>query len=237
MLGLYTVGYNLAMYVAGIITFSLSYAIVPVYVEVYNTKGKQATEEFLQKSMHYLLIGIIPVCLGFYSVSKNLFIVLASTKYADAAVFSPLILVATIMLGMNSVLNAGLYINKKSVQILAVMLSAVFINIILNIFLLPTWGVMGATLSTLLAVVFATLLTIILSYKYIFIRVNIKRILFHICLSMFMCMVLSKVKISSPIISLFGQLITGVLIIVTGVLFFEKEISSRVKVYIRGIIK
>lgn len=234
MLGLYTVGYNLAMYVAGIITFSLSYAIVPVYVEIYNTKGKQGTEEFLERSMYFLLVGIIPICFGYYSVSKNLFIVLASTKYAEASLFSPIILVATIMLGINSVLNAGLYINKKSTHILAVMLSAVIINIILNVILLPGWGVMGATIATLLACVFSTILTIYLSYKYIVIRVH-KKILYHICISIFMCLVLSQIKMQTPAISLVSQLMIGILIILTGVLIREKEISFHIFTLIKKI--
>lgn len=99
VLGLYSVGYNLAMYIGNIIMFSLSYAIVPIYVEIYEKDGKEKTEDFLKKSMHYLIIAVIPMCLGYFAISKDLFITLASEKYSTAANFSPIILIGSFFLG------------------------------------------------------------------------------------------------------------------------------------------
>mgnify|MGYP001559011423 FL=1 len=131
-LGLYSAGYNLASYISDIIMFSLSYAVIPIYVGIYEKEGKEKTEEFLKRCLHYLLIAIIPVFFGYLAISNDLLITLASKKYAAAAVFSPIILLGSLFFGMNNIFNAGLYLKKKSMTILIIMLSAVIINIFLK---------------------------------------------------------------------------------------------------------
>ena len=59
--------------------------------------------------------------------------------------------------------------------LLAIMLSAVVINIILNIILLPQYGVMGAAIATLLACIATTIATILLSYRYIVVGLTLRQ--------------------------------------------------------------
>ena len=68
--------------------------MVPISVQIYGDEGKEKTEMFLNKCLRYLLIAIIPMWFGYVAISKELFIILASAKYATAAIFSPLILLA-----------------------------------------------------------------------------------------------------------------------------------------------
>ena len=72
VLGLYSVGYNLASYLSNIIMFSLSYTVVPIYVDIYEKDGKEKTEEFLQRCLHYLIIAVIPVFFGYLAISNDL---------------------------------------------------------------------------------------------------------------------------------------------------------------------
>ena len=46
-LGLYTAGYNLAMYVTQVIIYPINYAMVPIYMNIYVNKGEQQTKQFL----------------------------------------------------------------------------------------------------------------------------------------------------------------------------------------------
>lgn len=231
MLGLYSVGYNLATYLSNIITFSLSYAIIPIYVELYENEGKKKTEDFLEKCIHYLLIAAIPVCVGYFVISEDLFTTLATQKYTAAATFSPLILLGSLLLGINSILNAGLYLKKKSMTILYIMLVALIINIIMNLILLPKYGVIGAAVATLVACGAATALTVSLSFKYIAVRVNVKTVSYYLMLSGLMFLVVKQIAIPTSWMNLIAKMIIGVIIIVPGVLFREKEIL----IWIKGI--
>lgn len=229
VLGLYSVGYNLASYLSNIIMFSLSYTVVPIYVDIYEKDGKEKTEEFLQRCLHYLIIAVIPVFFGYLAISNDLFITLASVKYASAAAFSPIILLGALFLGINYIFNAGLYLKKKSMTLLAIMLSAVVINIILNIILLPQYGVMGAAIATLLACIATTIATILLSYRYIVVRADIKAALYYLILSCIMYFAVKQIETGVVWVNLASKIIAGVLIIAPGVLFREDEIRNKLK--------
>lgn len=227
-LGIYSVGYNLAMYIANAITIAVSYSIVPLYVSLYQKEGREKTEKFLSVSMNYLAILIIPVCFGYFIVSKELFILLASKKYAIAADFSYLILIGNILIGLNSMLNAGLYLRKKSGTILAIMLVSVTINIVLNLILIPMYGVFGASVATLFACVVSTILTICLSFKYIRIRFDHKKICFYLLLSTGMLFIIKVTSFHTLWIAVICKVLLGIGIVSIGVIIFEKDIRSQI---------
>lgn len=230
-LGLYSVGYNLAMYIAQITTFSISYAIVPLYVKVFNTRGRKETETFLKDCLYYLLVAIIPMCFGYAALSRDLFAMVASVKYISAASFSPIILVATFIFGMNNILNAGLYLQRKSNVIFAIVFSGVVSNVLLNLLLLPKYHVIGASWATLISCLETTILTLVLSFRYIHIGVN-RRILYHVVLSSIMYLSIVQVHPNGLVLSLSLKVLLGFLITISGVLLLEKEITARVKSYI-----
>ncbi len=233
-LGLYSVGYNLAMYISDLITFSLSYSIIPLYVGIYSREGKAKTEEFLTKTLHYLLIGLIPLCIGYYAISDDLFVTLASQKYSGAATFSPMILIGSLLLGLNAILNAGLYLKKKSIAIFCIMLAALIINIVLNRILIPRFGAQGAAIATLIACMSSTVLTVILSYRHIVITVEMKAVLYYLCLSALMMFIIRQIQTPIVWFNLAGKIVVGVLIIAAGVLLKEEEILNKVKFFINS---
>lgn len=229
LLGLYSVGYNLAMYLGNIILFSLSYSIVPIYVEIYERQGKEKTILFLEKSMKYLLIIIIAICFGYSAVTKDLFITFASEKYMDAAKFSPIILIGTLFLAINSIFNAGLYLKKKTMKIFIISAIAVIINVIFNILLLPKYGAMGAAIATLIACLTSSTLTIILSFRYIKIKIDLKNIIYYLGLSGIMIIVVKQIEFNITWLNLLIKSIIGIMIIIGGILYKEKIIFNEIK--------
>ena len=229
LLGLYSVGYTLASYIGNIIMFSLSYAIIPIYVEIYERDGKEETEEFLKKSMHYLIIAIIPIVLGYFAVSKELFITLASEKYSSAATFSPIILIGSFLLAMNSILNAGLYLQKKTMIMLLIMLIATALNISLNLILLPRIGIMGAAVAALITCLSATLLTACISFRYINVKIEISHVLYYLMLSLLMYYVVSQINTSRIWMNLILKIIAGIFIVGIGIICKENQALRRIK--------
>jgi O-antigen/teichoic acid export membrane protein len=229
VLGLYSVGYTLASYIGNMIMFSLAYAIIPIYVEIYEKDGKEKTEEFLKKIMHYLIIAIIPMVLGYFAVAKELFITLASEKYSSAATFSPIILIGSFLLAMNSVLNAGLYLQKKTMTMLLIMLIATVLNISLNLILLPRIGIMGAAVAALITCLSATILTACISFKYINVKIEISHVLYYLMLSLLMYYVLTQIETSKMWINLVLKIIAGVFIVGIGVICKENQVLRKIK--------
>jgi O-antigen/teichoic acid export membrane protein len=229
VLGLYSVGYNVAMYIANIIMFSTYSAIVPIYVDIYGGEGREKTEAFLQKCLNYLLMASIPIWFGYLAVAKDLFTTLASEKYASAATFSPVILLGTLIYALNSIFNAGLYLARRTMTMLTTSLFAVAVNVLMNILLLPAYGVMGAAISTLVPCAMVTLLNGYLSHKYISVKIHFGMIFYHTILSFCMFLIVIQINMSRVWLTLLTKVLVGCLIISAGVLFRERDILERLK--------
>ena len=222
-LGLYSVGYNVPSYINELLMFSLSYAIVPIFTNLYVTEGRERTEEFLSSALRYYLVGVIPLCVGYYAVSTDMIVTLASTKYADAASFSPIVLVARVILGVNSIIGAGLYLEKKTLQTLAIMLTVVAINVVANLLMLPHYQVAGAAYALLVACVASCALTAVLSFRYIRVRVDLRSVAFYAAVSALMYFAVAPIETGSAWVNLLCKTAVGTLIVTAAVLAKEPE--------------
>lgn len=228
-LGIYTVGYNMAMYLADLIVFSLGNTVVPLYVAMYNQEGKAKTEEFLSECFHYLAIFIIPICFGFYVCSKEAFIFIASQAYANASEFSYLILIGNMLLGINFIFQAGLFIEKRSWVILIIMICGVASNIVFNIALLPSYGITGAAIATLLSCILTSVITVLVSFKYLCIRFRMLRLTGHFILSSLMMVFVNKIDVGFVAGNLFAKMGIGMVLVTGGVLVLERNIIKNIK--------
>ena len=235
MLGLYNVGYNVPLYVNDLVMFSLSYAVIPIYTELYTREGKEATEKFLTRSLNYYLMVVIPLCAGYVAVASDALVILASNKYAEAAAFSPIILAGLVCLGMNSILYAGLYLQKKSGHILAVMLAAVAANIAVNVALLPKYGATGAAIATLTACALSSVLMGILGRKHLRVSISLKTVLYYSIVSALMYLLLRVIDLGNPIFNLGVKVPLGMLVIGVAVLAREAELRTQVILVIQKL--
>jgi len=226
VLGVYNVGYNVPSYINDLVMFSLSYAIVPIYTELYAREGKQATEAFLSRSLNYYLMAVIPLCFGYAAVSRDALITLASAKYVEAADFSPIILVGLVFLGMNYILYAGLYLEKKTGQILAIMLSAVAINIGANILLLPKHGATGAAMATLIACVVSSLFTGILGRQYLRTTIALPTIVYYLAASAAMYFIVVEIETGRPWLNLITKIPAGMVVMAVVMIARERDIRA-----------
>jgi len=226
-LGVYSVGHNMAFYLSAIIMMPLSSAIVPLYVTTYKNEGREKTEAFLSKTAHYMLILIIPACFGYHAVSRDLLIAVASQKYASAADFSTIILIGSCCFGMHSLFSAGLFLQKKTGQMSAILFIGFVANILMNLFLLPKYGVIGAAYASLAGYIIVVTLMAIFATRYIAIKINGGHILYYCISSLAMFLAVSQIETGSHFINLMTKMIAGVVIIVPVVLYKEKEVLDR----------
>lgn len=225
-LGSYTVGYTIPSYINDLVMFPLSYAIIPLYTELYSKGGVSDTRTFLNRALNYYLIGVIPLCAGYAAVCEDTIVVLASSKYAVSATFSPIILVGLMLLGVNSILNAGLYLTKRSMHILAIMLCAAAVSVTINIYLLPKLGTSGAAFATLGAGITSALLTVVVAFRYIPLRIQASTVIYYLVLSGAMYIALRFVTFDPAWLRLLAKLALGGVIIGIGVVSREAEVRE-----------
>jgi O-antigen/teichoic acid export membrane protein len=225
-LGVYAVGYTLPGYINDLVMFSISYAIVPIYVDVFGREGAAATSAFLNRALRYYLMAAVVLVCGYSAVATDIIVVLASEKYRAAGEFSPLILAGLVFLGATTLLNAGLYLLKRTVQLLLVMLASVVVNIVTNLLLLPQLGVAGGAWATLAAGVTAALLTAVLSFRHLPLQVDWRVAILYTLLLGLPLLALHWFDTGHPLLNLVLKLPTGAAWVGAVVLWREPELRS-----------
>lgn len=152
-LGLYAAAYNLCEYVQLVFISSVGQAIMPIYMQMRDQKGAAATSAFIDKSLRsYVLFGV-PVVAGVAAVGPELLPALASSKYAAAGAVIPWVIAGMVVDGTNAMVGAGLFIERRTRRIMAIIMSCAALNIGLNLVLVPRVGIVGSALATLVSYV------------------------------------------------------------------------------------
>jgi O-antigen/teichoic acid export membrane protein len=99
----------------------------------------------------------------------------------------------------------------------------------LNFILLKRLELMGASISILVSCIFMAILTLIISNRYITVRVEMGTILYHIGVSFIMFLVLTQINTGVLWMNLILKIATGVVLVGLGILFKENEIRENVK--------
>jgi O-antigen/teichoic acid export membrane protein len=229
----YSVGYTLPSYINDLVMFSLSYAVVPIYVELYGKDGAAATSQFLGRALRYYVIGMIVLCAGYAATATDLIVVLASEKYLDSAAFSAWILVGLALLGATTILNAGLYLQKKTVQMLVIMAAGLAANVATNWALLPVIGVQGGAYATLAAGGVMVGLTVALSFRHLRIALDWRSVSIYAALLGGPLLLLGLIETGSHWINLVVKVALGATLTAALVLWREPEVRA-LAVRLRG---
>lgn len=231
-LGLYSAGSNLSNSIAAVLTTPLSFAVAPIYMQIWTNKGKEETQKFLSSTLKYSCLIALPIIFGTIAVSRNLISFLASEKYINAHSVIPYLITGSILFGLVNILNAGLLINKKSYIVMLITTSAGLLNIILNMILIKMKGIEGAAIATFISYVFLILLNVILSFRYLSFKINYNDIFRYLIYSIIMYLVVISTNLNKLFLSLFLKIFIGILIYIGLILIFEKEIKNKIFYYI-----
>jgi O-antigen/teichoic acid export membrane protein len=152
-------------------------------------KEKDAPKIFA-KLFDYYLAMLLFITLALSLFSTELVGLLATKNLAEGAHVLPLLLLSFVFYGIYYYGSIGIQIYKKTYFVAIVMWSAVVVNVLLNIFLIPRYNMLGTSLARLSSYAFlGTALTAIAS-KYYYVPYHYKILLETIGLSV-LCYFLS----------------------------------------------
>jgi len=146
--GIYTIGYSLAMQVNILMQATLYEAFMPVANRVYAGEGDAGVRALKRKVMLPIAYAAIAVAAMILAIGNDAMLVLSgATKAASGPVF--------VIVGMTFALyplidigGYGLLLRKRSMLVLGTTVAAALANILLNMLLIPRHGVMGAVIAT-----------------------------------------------------------------------------------------
>jgi len=173
--GLYSLGYKLAGFLNIFLIQSFSLSFLPLAYRIY---GKKGDKTYYSKMLTYFLFVLFWMGLLLAVFSKEVIILIALNQdYWQAYTVVPLIVFAYIISGAKHVVSMGLYLKKKSGIMALNTILAALLNIILNLFLIPNFKMMGAAVATIISYGFLFIITLSRSQRYYLIPFELKRIL------------------------------------------------------------
>lgn len=222
-LGKYSAAYNLCEYVSAIIVASLASAILPMYLRIWSEKGREKTEDFIAASLRLYVFAAFPIAAGMAAVAGDFIAIMASQVYRDGAVIVPWVIIAMMVDGAIIMLAAGLYIEKRSRVLMLTLGGTAFINIALNVILVPTIGIKGAAIATLVSYLFYAWIAWRFSSRYLQIRIPWRQCLRYSAFSLAMYWLVISVQVEGVWMSLIAKVLAGAVFYLLLVAAFDPD--------------
>jgi len=142
--GVYSLGYSAGM-VMMLIVASIHKAWAPFFFE--KADQNQNSKLFGKITSYYVAIILFIGLIGSL-FSRELIILITTPAYYGAAAVVPLVILGYVLYGFYTMSTTPLFYKKKTSLILVYVLVAAIVNIILNLWWIPTLGMMGAAYAT-----------------------------------------------------------------------------------------
>lgn len=222
-LAYYSAAYSLATYAEETLMVPINLAMMPIYVQLWERSGFEATREFLSRSLRLYLVAVGGLALCAFLGSHDLICTLASKRYAAASSLFPVLICGLLVYAIHIFLNASLILYKRTVTLTVITIASAVLNLGLNLYLLPRIGLMGAAVATLLSYVFLVVVLAIVSMPIMPLRISWQGILVP-GLSAGVAWVVGKnIVLSVPVAELIVRCTVAVLIYAAGVLLFHRD--------------
>ena len=193
VVGIYSVSSKIYSMVQNF-TNSILAVTIPRLAMLYGKKRTAEYKNVLSKVINSMILFIIPTVTGLFVLSKNAILIISSSKYIRATNSLKILSFALLFSLMSTFLSGCVLIPiKHEKDVLKGTLASAFINIILNILLIPVLSENAAAISTILAEV--VMMSFCLYYawnivKNIFISRNfVKNIIDSVAGSLAICIV------------------------------------------------
>lgn len=148
-LGWWSVPYKIS-FAFQFIPVALSASVYPV-MSSFSLIDKEAIGRLFEKSWRYLLTIVLPLSAGIFVLAERIIITLYGNDYLPAVAVLRVLLISLIFVFLSAVTGALLNaIGRQKIQT-AILGVALFINIVLNLLLLPRIGMIGAGFSALVS--------------------------------------------------------------------------------------
>lgn len=149
--GIYTIGYALAMQLGVLVNNPFWDAFTPLVNRTYIVDGAQQVRELKARVLLPVTYVCIGVAVGIWAAGADVLQMLSGpSKAASGTVFAWVGTVYAIML-MLDLSGYGLLLRKRTGTVMLMMLASVALNIALNLMWIPKYGYMGAVYATAVA--------------------------------------------------------------------------------------
>lgn len=224
--GIYSVTFDFALQTVGMLMLIVNLSALPLVIRKLESEGFNSAQEQLTQN-YQLLLGIsLPAVMGLTILSPNITSVVFGIDYKEnASIILPVISFAMLFQGLKAYYTDNSFqLGKTSYKQAIPVIIGIVMNVILNIFLIPKFGLLGASLSSLIAYFISFLSNWFVAKRIFHLPLPVFETLKIVGSSLVMAFVLFILKNHTGLLSLIAQISAG--IIVYAVLFLLLNIMN-----------
>jgi O-antigen/teichoic acid export membrane protein len=213
--GIYSIGYTIGM-ILWFVTEAFNNAWMPFFFST--AKGEKNAKEIFSKVTTYYLMGLLFLGLLIITFSKEIVILMTTPEFYESYKVVPIITLANIATGIYLMSANQIFFVKKTHYMPAISITAAVSNILLNILLIPTYGMIGAAYATMISFAICALITYFVSSKLYRIQYEYKRIFELFLIFGFLILIQQQVSFENVNLNLMVKIFT--LLAYPSLLFF-----------------
>lgn len=154
--GIYSASYGIMSQPMNLIFLAVSMPGMPLAVRALERQGREAGEAQMQRNGEAVFALAIPACIGLIVVSDHLSVLVGGAFRNDVAAIMPWIAVAGLLAGLQvHYFDHAFVLGKRPSLLVKSIGIAAAANVLLNILLLPRFGLMGAVYATMISYIIA----------------------------------------------------------------------------------
>lgn len=154
--GWYAAAFNL-LSVLMFISYGFSRAVFPLLSRYYN-KSRASFLQVGEKSLNYLLVLGLPIALGIYMLAERIILMIYGHEFINSVAALKILIWTVPLIYVNTPLLRMLYSSHKQNIAMTIGFTSMGINLALNFYLIPKFGYLGTSISTLVSEIFTFLL-------------------------------------------------------------------------------
>ncbi len=152
--GIYTIGFGLAMAVTAVMGQTLNEAFTPTAIRLYATGGDEAVVKLKREMLDVWVLAVAVATALLLCVGQEFLVILAGAdKAASAPVFVAIAMTLT-WYSLFAIAQCGLVLQRRALRYFLITLSAALVNIGLNVPMILHWGIAGAVAATVVSYVY-----------------------------------------------------------------------------------
>lgn len=190
--GIYSAGYKVAQMSIQNIFMILMLVAFPDIIEKYEQHNEKVASKTIIQYINIYFLILIPSLFGIWALSQNILLVLVGENYLEAYKFLPWISMGIFVLGLTQYINKSFQLKEKTSILFYLILISSIINVILNLYFIPNYGIKGAAYTTLISYIFHLFISYIISRSFFEFKFKYETFLKSILSSISMFIILRK---------------------------------------------
>lgn len=200
--GIYSAAYGIGCVIL-VFLGPITYILSPTVFKSYDEGKIDDVKTYLSYSLKYFLMFSIPSVFGLSILARPLLVTLTTSEFVSFGVFIvPLVALSMIFEGVRAIFGEVLMLFKRTKIFGTASIIAGLVNLVLNIALIPYFGIVAAAITTLISYSILGFIMYYISRKYMQFEINLNFIIKSVLASVVMIFIIWALSPSGAVMIL-----------------------------------